>query len=44
MMERKDDDNKVLYLPLTTCKKTMKNECMSITIVPPLEPVDCDER
>jgi hypothetical protein len=36
------DDNKVLYLPLTTCKKTMKKECMSLTIVPFLEPVDCD--
>jgi len=36
------DDNKVLYLPLTTYKKTMKKECMSCTTVPSLEPVDCD--
>ena len=27
------DDNKVLYLPLTTYKKTMKKECMSCTTV-----------
>ena len=36
------DDNKVLYLPLTTYKKTMKKECISCTTVPSLEPVDCD--
>jgi len=36
------DDNKVLYLPLTTYKKTMKKECMSYTTVPSLDPVDCD--
>ena len=36
------DDNKVLYLPLTTYKKTMKKECMSCTTVPSLEPVGCD--
>jgi hypothetical protein len=36
------DDNKVLYLPLTTYKKTMKKECMSCTTVPSLEPIDCD--
>ena len=36
------DDNKVLYLPLTTYKKTMKKACMSCTTVPSLEPVDCD--
>ena len=36
------DDNKVLYLPLTTYKKTMKKSCMSCTTVPSLEPVDCD--
>ena len=36
------DDNKVLYLPLTTYKKTMKKECMSCITVPSLEPVDCD--
>lgn len=36
------DDNKVLYLPLTTYKKTMKKQCMSCTTVPSLEPVGCD--
>jgi hypothetical protein len=36
------DVNKVLYLPLTTAKKTMKKECISITRVPALIPVDCD--
>jgi hypothetical protein len=36
------DDNKVLYLPLTTYKKTMKKACMSCTTVPSLEPVGCD--
>ena len=36
------DDNKVLYLPLTTYKKTMKKQCMSCVVVPSLEPVDCD--
>ena len=36
------DVNKVMYLPLTTYKKTMKKECMSCVVVPSLEPVDCD--
>ena len=36
------DVNKVLYLPLTTYKKTMKMQCMSCITVPSLEPVDCE--
>ena len=36
------DVNKVLYLPFTTAKKTMKKQCLSITRVPALIPVDCD--
>jgi hypothetical protein len=36
------DVNKVLYLPLTTMKKTKKGECVSCLGVPSLEPIDCD--
>ena len=36
------DDNKILYLPFTTSKKTKKKECVIITRVPSLIPVDCD--
>lgn len=36
------NDKRVMYLPLTTYKKTKKEECVIYTKVPSLEPVGCD--
>ena len=36
------DVNKVLYVPLTSNKKTKKKDCVCYERVPPLIPVDCD--